>query len=228
MTEFPPPVPSGMPSSAVPPPPPVAASSTKNNWQGIVAAITGVLGLGLLGIIFGALGLQSVKAHLATNRGLALTGVIAGGFWIVAGLGLAIVGGVSGWGSPTGSTFTYFEDLKVGDCFAKHGDAAQEGEDFLVTGLYTMSCESPHYGEVYYIDTIAGSTFPGTEEAAALTDDGCFTDSAIQDVDIDKATPLGYFYLYPTAETWAEGDHEYVCMFIAEAEDLVGSVLLAP
>jgi hypothetical protein len=227
MTDFPPPVPSGTPYPGMVTPPD-AKGSTKNNWQRIVGAVTGLLGMGPLGVIFGALGLQSVRSRTATNRGLALTGVIAGGIWIIVGI-VGFVGVMArDWGAPSGSQFTAVEDVVVGDCFAKYGDAEKEGEGFDVSGLYVLDCDSRHYGEVYYIGTITASAYPGWDEVIALTGEGCNTDAAAQGVDLDKVAELGAFYIFPTTESWASGGQSYVCMLTSEAEDLVGSVLLTP
>jgi hypothetical protein len=219
------PMPPPDPSTAIPT---EAPATTKNNWQGNTAAVTGLLGIGLLGVIFGALGLQSVRARTATNRGLALTGVIAGTVWLVVGVAVAIGVAALGWGSPAGSTYTSLDDLKVGDCFVKHGDVANDEESFEATGLYTIDCASIHYGEVYYLGELAGTTFPGRDEVIALTDEGCFSDDAASGVDLDKAAELTYFYVFPTEDTWSRGDRAYGCMLTSEAEDLVGSILLAP
>lgn len=227
MTDFPPPVPSGMPAPGMLTPP-SQESETKNNWQGIVGAVTGLLGMGPLGVIFGALGLQSVRSGTATNRGLALTGVIVGGLWTVVGF-VAVVGAMAlDWGSPEGSTFTPFDELVVGDCFAEAGNEPDVGETVRVDGLYVVDCARAHHGEVYYIGQMTESAFPGIEESAAIAEAECFGEVAISTLNMDVAGDLAGYYLFPTVETWARGDREIDCMVVAEGEDLIGSVRALP
>jgi hypothetical protein len=227
MTEYPPPVPSGTPFPGMVPPP-VAQSSTKNNWQGVVAAIMGLLGSPLFGVLFGVLGLRSVKARTANNRGLALTGIIAGSSWLMLLIAGVICFEILGWGRPAGSTYVGFDRLEVGDCFAKDGDAF-EGEGMSdVTGLYVVDCAREHHGQVYYIGAMTETTFPGLEESSAIAEEGCLSERAIGMLDLDKGGDLPIFKLFPSSETWREGDRLYDCMVISEAEDLVGSVLLTP
>jgi len=79
-----------------PPPPPPSASwgaSSSKNWMGITSLVMGVtcIGAGLLGAIFGHLGLAACKRGEATNRGLALAGVIVNYSMLGIGLiGLAV------------------------------------------------------------------------------------------------------------------------------------------
>jgi hypothetical protein len=227
MTEFPPPVPSDAPYPGMAAPL-ETQSSTRNNWQGLVAGIMGLLGSPLFGVLFGVLGLRSVKARTANNRGWALTGIIAGSSWLI----IAVVFGVGiyilGWGSPGGSTFTRFDRLEVGDCFAKSGDALEGEEISSIAGLYVVDCARQHYGEVYYIGAVTETTFPGLEESSAIAEEACFGKRAIGMLDLDKAGDLLVTTLFPTSETWRQGDRDYDCMVISEAEDLVGSVLLTP
>jgi len=103
----PPPLSPGTPSYAPPPPPGSGyGSSGAKNWMGITSLVLGVslVGAGLLGVIFGHLGLSANKRGEANNRGIALAGVIANYSVILLGaIGLLIVGLVGGdsEGSPT-------------------------------------------------------------------------------------------------------------------------------
>lgn len=79
-------------AETVPPvvPPPAPASDTSQpahqdqNWFGIVALVTGLIGMNLVAIVFGALGLRAVRAGRATNKGMALAGTILGALGLVA------------------------------------------------------------------------------------------------------------------------------------------------
>lgn len=61
------------------PPPPASSTwgaSSAKNWMGITSLILACIGGGLLGIVFGHMGLVACKRGEANNRGVALAGVI--------------------------------------------------------------------------------------------------------------------------------------------------------
>lgn len=61
------------------------------NWMGIVSLVTSILGMSLIGIIFGHLALSANKKGEADNRGLSLAGVILGYIGLVAGIIITII-----------------------------------------------------------------------------------------------------------------------------------------
>ncbi len=68
-------------TSSVPPPPPPSSDwsgSSAKNWMGVTSLVMGctLVGAGLLGLIFGHLGLSAAKRGEANNRSVALAGVI--------------------------------------------------------------------------------------------------------------------------------------------------------
>ncbi len=79
-----------------PPPPPTGTwgASGAKNWMGVTSLVLGVtcIGAGLLGVIFGHMGLAACRRGEATNRGLALAGVIVNYSMIALFLGLVAVG----------------------------------------------------------------------------------------------------------------------------------------
>lgn len=95
------------------PPPssyPGAVSPTKNNWQGVTAMWCGIGGLvvnlclpfvWLAAIVFGIIGLVSVKNGTATNKGQNIAGIVLGGLWVLAGIVFVVIGIVTDSSSPT-------------------------------------------------------------------------------------------------------------------------------
>ena len=86
-----PPNPTGPGGSIMYPPPSPSTSwgaSSSKNWMGITSLVLGVtcIGAGLVGAIFGHLGLAACRRGEANNRGLALAGVIVN--YSMIGLGL--------------------------------------------------------------------------------------------------------------------------------------------
>lgn len=61
------------------------------NWMGIVSLVTSILGMSLIGVIFGHLALSANKKGEADNRGLSLAGLILGYIGLVAGIIITIV-----------------------------------------------------------------------------------------------------------------------------------------
>lgn len=100
------PVPSAVHPADYPAPYPMAPMPAQaRNGMGTAALVLGIIGVGLgtfvilfwlswlpalLAVVFGCLGLGQARKGLATNRGMALAGVILGG----AGLLIAVAGGV--------------------------------------------------------------------------------------------------------------------------------------
>lgn len=60
-----------------------ARATDQNNWYGIVALIAGLIGVGVVAVVFGHLGLRAARDLRATNRGLSLAGAVLG--WIEVG-----------------------------------------------------------------------------------------------------------------------------------------------
>lgn len=77
---------------------------------GFLAAPIGVV-LGLIAIILGAVGMSRAKKGLATNRGIAIAGLVTG-----------IVGAI------IGAVFTYVAFRAASDCLSELGEGASQGE----------------------------------------------------------------------------------------------------
>ena len=68
-------------------PMPLQVSTAKdNNWMGVVALATGIIGVSVAAIVFGILGLSAAKKGKATNRGMSIAGIILACVWIVFGI----------------------------------------------------------------------------------------------------------------------------------------------
>lgn len=65
-------------------------AESNQNWFGIVALVTGVLGISPLALAFGVLGMRAARQDRANNRGMALAGVVLGSIGLVAGIALTV------------------------------------------------------------------------------------------------------------------------------------------
>ena len=102
-------------------------------------------------------------------------------------------------------------DLRIGDCITDAG--APEGD---VTTFNAVTCDRPHNGEVYTLIELEGgkrARYPGTQFVTGKGQRGCrarlrrqLTRRAFRDRE------LGYKYVYPTKQSWADGDREVTCI----------------
>lgn len=96
-------------------------------------------------------------------------------------------------------------DVKEGDCLA---EIPASGRVLMVQ---TVDCNQSHAGEVYAVLTMPEGDFPGVaaieryqnkcEPELADYSPGAMTDDSIQ-----------MYVLYPTAETWEQGDRAVTCV----------------
>ncbi len=102
-------------------------------------------------------------------------------------------------------------DLKVGDCIT---DANSRTGD--VTTFEAVKCDEPHDGEVYTLIRLEGDDDAKVPSEAFINGKGqrgCRARLRRQ------ATPrafrdkqLGFKFVYPTPDSWAEGDREITCV----------------
>jgi hypothetical protein len=127
------------------------------------------------------------------------------------GLGVLAVVLLIGLAGAVAFVFLHFKgkvsatDLAVGDCITDIPSGA------LVQAVPKTDCSTPHSGEVYAVLTMPDGEYPG-ESTIDDWQNKCpgelqsYSSEAIADESV------GVFVLYPTAETWAQGDREIVCM----------------
>ena len=132
-----------------------------------------------------------------TRWGL-IIGLGAGAFALLAIAGLVGLM-ILGKGTVTAT------DVKEGDCLAEIPDSGR------VLTVQTVDCNQSHAGEVYAVLTMPDGDFPGVaaiesyqnkcEPELADYSPGAMTDDSIQ-----------MYVLYPTAETWEQGDRAVTCV----------------
>jgi hypothetical protein len=127
-----------------------------------------------------------------------IIGLVAGAIGLLAIAAVVFVM-IVGKGTVTAT------DIKVGDCLAEIPDSAR------VLTVKTIECEESHAGEVYAVLTMPEGDYPGDaaieeyqnrcEPELATYSPGAMTDDSIQ-----------MYVLYPTAETWEQGDRAVTCV----------------
>jgi Septum formation len=124
---------------------------------------------------------------------------------IVAGLGvlIAVVGvvifAVIGKGVVTAT------DVKVGDCLKEIPN------DTRVLTVSTIGCDQPHAGEVFAVLMMPNGDFPG-QPAIEKYADKCSPELATYAPKAMTDDTVQLYVLYPTAETWEQGDRAVTCI----------------
>jgi hypothetical protein len=110
--------------------------------------------------------------------------------------------------SPDAET-TAAKDLEVGDCIS---DAkTTTGDD--VTTFDVVKCSEPHDGEVFTLIKLKGEKYPGTKVVSGKGQRGCRARLRRQASRKALANRrLGYKFVYPTQESWAQDDREVTCL----------------
>ncbi len=101
------------------------------------------------------------------------------------------------------------KDLEVGDCLSN-----ATATTLRVTTFDGVECDKPHDGEVFTIIKLKDTDkYPGTRFVSGKGQRGCrarlrrqATRKAFRD------RQLGYKFVYPTAQSWAQGDREVTCL----------------
>ena len=101
-------------------------------------------------------------------------------------------------------------DLTVGDCITDIPDAS------LVQLVPKTDCSKPHAGEAYAVLTMPAGDYPG-QAAIDEWQNKCPAELESYSADAMADESIVVFVLYPTAETWAQGDRAVVC--IATTDD---------
>jgi Septum formation len=178
------------------PPPPNTPKTT--NWWAVVSLIFGVIGGVLISVICGIVGLNKAKQGQG-GRGMAIAGLVLSGLWVLVAIAAVAIYFVVGKGTVTAT------DVKVGDCLKEIPDGTR------VLTVETVECGESHAGEVFAVLLMPEGDFPGPsaieeyqnrcEPALASYSPAAITDDSVK-----------LYVLYPTAETWQQGDRAVTCV----------------
>jgi hypothetical protein len=103
--------------------------------------------------------------------------------------------------------------LEVGQCV---DDSAQDEE--TVSALPVVDCAQPHNGEVYAVPTLADGEFPGDTAIEVQAQDLCAGKAFEDYVGKPFEDSETYFStIVPSAESWADGHRDIVCLLQNEA-----------
>lgn len=236
----PPPPPGTVPEPKSPPMPPptfTANTGTERNWMAIVSLILGLFGGGLLGLGFGVAALQAVKAGRATNRTMAIWGIVLNcTMWIVYFVGFGAFTAFTAALAPAtpadpgdspprhvaSEDRALVTEIPLGRCFMD-----PELHDGYFYDVEVVSCDVPHDAQVYAVGQLDEQDYASEQHMADVARELCFTDEATSAIHPSLAPELYADAYYPGAQWWSEGDRGYVCFVWDENGPLSSSVLAA-
>ncbi len=168
------------------------------NWWAIISLIFGVIGGVLISVICGIVGLKKAKQGQG-GRGLAIAGLVLSGLWVVLAAVAILVYFTIGKGTVTAT------DIEVGDCLAEIPDGSR------VLTVQTVGCDESHAGEVFAVLLMPEGDYPGQSEIEKYQN-RCEPELAAYSPDAITDDSVRMYVLYPTAETWEQGDRAVTCI----------------
>ena len=102
----------------------------------------------------------------------------------------------------------YFADLEVGHCFQDW----TEGD----TQVMAVDCSAPHDNEVYYVVELTADDLPSENDLENRSLGLCLASFEPYVGALPDETTLDYGWLFPSDESWSEGDHTIACYLFAE------------
>jgi hypothetical protein len=128
-----------------------------------------------------------------------IIGLVVGVFALLAIAVVILFYFVLGEGTVTAT------DVKVGDCLKEIPGSTR------VLTVDTIGCEEPHAGEVFAVLTMPEGDFPG-QSAIEEYQNKCEPELVAYAPDAVTDDSVQLYVLYPTAETWEQGDRAVTCV----------------
>ena len=153
-------------------------------------------------MICGIVGLRHAKAGQG-GRGMAIAGLVLSALWVLVLLvGIAIY-------FIVGSGTVGANEVKAGDCLKELPDTG------LVLTVDTAPCGEPHKGEIFAVMAMPDGAFPG-QSAIEKYQNKCAPELAKYSPEAASDPEIGLFVLYPSEDSWGEGDRTVTCIATSE------------
>jgi len=205
----------------------------------IASFVLGLLGAFLLtaalSVILGIAALAEIRRTGKRGKGLGIAGITLASVWVVAIIGLFIVGATTGGKSPgagTGSSgspgraghpasVSVFS-LPIGTCFDNPA-----GNTLGINSVTAIACTKAHNAQVFAAFDTSGSRFPGTTALERRASSGCNA-RITGNVDQSKITStMSLHFIFPQQLAWDSGQRRISCL-IVDSQNMTSSVLAAP
>jgi hypothetical protein len=175
---------------------------TTSGWA-IAALIFGIIGGVLVSLVCGIVALNKTKDGRQGGRGMAIAGLVLTGLWVIGGAVFVVLA------LFISKDHVVATDLKVGDCITDVPTSAR------IMTMPTTDCKKPHGGEVYAVLTMPDGSYPG-ESAIDEWQNKCPDELQTFSPEAMADDSVGVFVLYPTQETWDQGDRAVTCIATLE------------
>jgi len=196
------------------------------NGFAIAAFIFGLIGGVILSVIFGIIALVQIPRRQQGGRGFAIAGLVLSGLWIIVVVAVIVGGGFSVNSNPPSGVSNPGQvnifSLRVGDCF-QNPPASQTA--LGVTDVTVVACTTPHNAQAFAQFDATDSSYPGSPALIKESQHGC--QNRIKDnVDQSKITStMSLHFLFPEAQSWANGRRTITCLVVDSTKDLTSSLL---
>ncbi|MGZ5378877.1 MAG: septum formation family protein [Mycobacterium sp.] len=124
---------------------------------------------------------------------------------VIAGLIVLVIGGGVALYLAFGQDTVTATDVEMGDCLSEIPG------DTRVLTVKTIDCAESHAGEVFAVLQMPGGDFPG-QAAIDTYADKCSPELASYAPSAMTDDTVQLYVLYPTAETWEQGDRAVTCV----------------
>jgi Septum formation len=173
------------------------------NWWAVVSLVFGVIGGVLISVVCGIVGLNRAKQGRG-GRGMAIAGLVLSALWAVGIVVLVVVLLVVGKDTVSAT------DVVAGDCLKELPASG------LVITVDTAPCGDPHTGEIFSVMKMPDGDFPGTF-AIEEYQNRCGPELADYAPGAAEDPQVGLFVLYPSEDSWAQGDRTVTCIATTDA-----------
>jgi len=175
-------------------------------WALVLGWVPCVPGL-VVSVVLAVIVLVRSRDGRAHGRGLAITGLVGVGCWVLLVVGVFVVqpfhADRDSHGELTGGGVVTIDGLRVGDC----GTRMLSG---LTRTVDVVPCRRRHVFEVLATFEMSGTTYPGDGTVQRLAEGGCIR--RLARVPGVRAHPdLHLLDLHPVASTWSR-QRTVVCM----------------
>ncbi len=220
---YPPPHPAAYPPAY---PPPLGVIRVDRNWMGITSLVLGLMGGGLLGAIFGGLGISAAKVGRATNKTMATWGLV-----LNISVPVILVGGFLSVGLATGGFVddrVPYTKIAVGECVQRPPGLSGEGKETSVRYFTRVPCDEKHWGQLYHRGVLRSGDYPSKEEMVRLSDDACYSEEAMATINPEHFDETYVTYFYPKQEAWDSFDRSVLCFAFDRDHTLAESWVVVP
>jgi hypothetical protein len=194
-------------------------------------------------VILGIAAMAEIRRSGQRGRGLAIAGFALSGVWVIAYVGLIVIGAVIGGpnaNNPSSAPASSASrspattqastpasvdviSLPVGTCFDN-----PSGNLFSINSVTPISCSRAHNAQVFaQLKTpgATGASFPGTAAMERRADNGCNA-RITRHLDQSKVTSsMSLHFIFPRQLAWDSGQRRISCLVVDASRDLTSSLL---